>query len=69
MSGLFALHAHFARPTMAKTRYRKPPPAETVEDMERRTHEESQPETDAEALRSLGWWLIPSNGDEPEVQD
>ena len=54
---------------MSKTRYRKPPPAETVEDMERRTHEESQPETDAEALRSLGWWLIPSNGDEPEVQD
>jgi hypothetical protein len=54
---------------MATPKHRKPRKAESFEDMERRTHEESQPETDAEALRSLGWWLIPANGNEPEVQD
>ena len=37
--------------------------------LENRTPEESQPESDAEVLRELGWWLLPSNGDEPEVQD
>ena len=54
---------------MSTPKHRKPKPAETAESMDNRTYEESQPETDAEALRSLGWWLIPSNGDEPEVQD
>jgi len=50
---------------------KKPGPAQRRkrEYLEDRTPEESQPETDAEALRSLGWWLIPNNGDEPEVQE
>ncbi len=55
---------------MATPKHRYPKKAESVEAMERRTHEESQPESDAEALRSLGWWLLPGiNGEEPEVQD
>lgn len=41
----------------------------TVKEMDARTPEESQPETDDDILRSLGWWLIPSNGDGPEVKD
>jgi len=31
--------------------------------------EESQPETDDDILRSLGWWLLPHNGDGPGVPD
>jgi len=41
----------------------------TVKEMDACTPEESQPETDAEVLRELGWWLLPNNGDGPEVPD
>ncbi len=41
----------------------------TVAELEARTYEESQPETDDDILRALGWWLLPSNGPEPEVSE
>lgn len=50
---------------------KKPGPAQRLkrEYLDDRTPDESQPESDAEVLRQLGWWLLPANGDEPEVQD
>ena len=52
---------------MPKKQASKEPKTGKLDWLDSRTHQESQPETDAEALRELGWWLLPSNGPVPEV--
>jgi hypothetical protein len=46
------------------------PPKEAVRAyMERRTREESPPPAPERIRTELGWWLVPSNGPGPEVND
>lgn len=49
----------------------KAPPSRKVREdrLDYSTHQEDGADCDAEVLRDLGHGLIPSNGDEPEVQD